>query len=72
MLRAKIRENGIGKMAFEQLGRPALPFGQEQILRGEAVKLTPLRGLFWTYLTPASILPLCLGMAGLVGKITVP
>ena len=35
-------------------------------------KLRPLTALFWGYLTPASTLPLCRGMAGLVGRMTVP
>jgi hypothetical protein len=31
-----------------------------------------LTALFWAYFTPASIFPLWRGIAGLVGKITVP
>ena len=48
-----------------RVGHAAFPIRKNRFCAARLVKLRPLSALFWAYLTPASILPLWCGMAGL-------
>ena len=54
------------------IGDGGFPVLQMPVLIGQTGELRPLSPLFWTNFTPASHLPLCLGIRGRVGNRAVP
>ena len=62
----------LGRTVDPRVGNVRFPIEQMVVLFDQAVERAPLSALFLAYLTPFSILPLCSGRYGLVGKNTVP